>query len=180
MCALDFGVPPTLDLHNMSLLLALALLLLFLLALPGLCCASNSTQSALDRQADALLRWRSSLQSSYDLDSWRKGTSPCNWSGVICSTTVRGRPPGGSILAVSNISLWNRGLNGSLDRLQFAELPHLVHLDLRFNSLWGTIPSTIGGLAKLLFLDLSFNSLNGSIPQSIGNFRKLFCHTINK
>jgi hypothetical protein len=156
----------------MSLLLALELLLL-LLALAGLSCASNSTQATLDRQAEALLQWKASL-STGSLDSWRKGTNPCNWTGVTCSTPVpRGRDQGDAALAVSKISLYDYSLNGSLDGLQFVELPHLVHLDLSSNFLWGSIPSTIGSLAELLFLDLSWNNLNGSIPRSIGNFKKL-------
>jgi hypothetical protein len=55
-----FGPSPTPDLHAMSLLLALGQLLL-LLALPHLYCASNSTQWPLDRQAEALLKWKSGL-----------------------------------------------------------------------------------------------------------------------
>jgi hypothetical protein len=55
-----FGPSPTPDLHTMSLLLALGQLLL-LLALPHLYCASNSTQWPLDRQAEALLKWKSGL-----------------------------------------------------------------------------------------------------------------------
>jgi hypothetical protein len=97
--------------------LPLALELLLLLALAGLSCASNSTQSTLDRQAEALLQWKASLTTG-SLDSWRKGTSPCNWTGVTCKTVVpRGRDQGDSTLAVSEISLYNSGLNGSLDGL---------------------------------------------------------------
>jgi hypothetical protein len=173
-----FGASTTPDLHNMSLLVAFQLLLL-LLASPSLSCASNSTQSTLDRQAEALLQWKASLNTG-SLDSWRKGTSPCNWTGVTCSTTVpRGRHQGDAALAVSEISLYDYSLNGSLDGLQFVELPHLVHLDLKYNALWGPIPSTIGVLDELLFLDLSANNLDGSIPLSIGNFRKLISFDIS-
>uniref|UniRef100_A0ACD5ZQI2 Uncharacterized protein n=1 Tax=Avena sativa TaxID=4498 RepID=A0ACD5ZQI2_AVESA len=165
------GASPTLDLHNMSLLLGLGQqLLLLLLALPRLNCASNSTQSTLDRQADALLRWRSSLHDgSYYLDSWRKGTSPCNWTGVTCSNArPSGRDQGDVSLVVSNISLALNGLQGRLDRLHFADLPYLVYLDLSYNFLSGQIPSSIGALAELAFLDMSDNDLDGSIPPSIG------------
>lgn len=55
----------------------------------------------------------------------------------------------------------------------FADLPHLVSLDLSSNSLWGVIPSSIGALAKLALLDLSFNLLDGPIPPSIGSCTKL-------
>ncbi|VAH13125.1 unnamed protein product [Triticum turgidum subsp. durum] len=157
----------------MSLLLALELLLL-LLALPRLSCrsTSNSTQPSLDRQAEALLRWKAGLyiRGTYDLDSWTKGTSPCDyWTGVTCSNAVlpRGGDQGDAALVVSNISLAEFGLEGRLDRLYFADLPHLVHVDLSYNYLLGPIPSSIGVLTNLVYLDLSNNRLNGFIPTSI-------------
>nr|XP_051211179.1 brassinosteroid LRR receptor kinase BRL2-like [Lolium perenne] len=97
--------------------------------------------------------------------------SPCNWTGVDCSTTgPRGRYQGDRVPVVSNISVSACGssLNGTLDRLHFADFPHLLHLDLTGNSLSGTIPSSIESLSELVFLDLSYNYLNGSIPPSIG------------
>lgn len=168
MCVL-WSFTYELDLHNMSLLLALELLLL-LLALPRLSCriTSNSTHPSLDRQAEALLRWKAGLyrRGTYHLDSWTKGSSPCNWTGITCGTALaRGRD---AVQVVSNISLVEFGLDGRLDRLHFPALPHLVYLNLSGNSLWGSIPSRIGALAELRFLDLSFNLLDGYIPPTIG------------
>ncbi|XBJ14362.1 hypothetical protein VPH35_006411 [Triticum aestivum] len=164
MCVL-WSFTYELNLHNMSLLLALELLL-FLLALPRLTSSSKSTHSSLDRQAEALLQWKSSLYNwDYDLGSWRKETSPCSWMGVDCSNTVpHGRDQGDAALVVSNILLAHCGLQGRLDSLHFADLSHLVYLNLSTNSLSGPIPSSIGALAKLTHLDLSNNGLNGSIP----------------
>ena len=162
-----------LDLHNMSLLLALELLLL-LLALPRLSCrsTSNSTHPSLDRQAKALLRWKAGLyrRGIYRLDSWTKGTSPSNWTGVTCTNAMLPRrgDQGDAALVVSNISLVGFGLEGRLDRLHFAELPHLVHLDLFYNNLRGPFPSSMGTLTKLEYLDLSGNYLHGFIPTSLG------------
>ncbi|KAK1692258.1 hypothetical protein QYE76_008955 [Lolium multiflorum] len=135
--------------------------------------ASVEQNSPLDRQAEALLKWKSGLLEggSSCLDSWTKETSPCNWTGVDCSTTgPRGRYQGDRVPVVSNISVSMCGspLNGTLDRLHFAEFPHLLYLDLRGNSLSGTIPSSTWSLSELVFLDLSYNGLNGSIPPSIG------------
>ncbi|XBJ22239.1 hypothetical protein VPH35_000663 [Triticum aestivum] len=159
----------------MSLLPAFELLLL-LLALPRLSCASYSMYLSLDREAEALLQWKSSLTiSSHDIDSWTKGTSPCNWTGIACSNAVpRGRGQDAAALVVSNISLgWNIVSVGRLDRLHFAYMPDLVYLDLACNHLSGPIPSSIRALAKLVYLDLSFNLIDGSIPPSIGNCAKL-------
>ncbi|XP_047095928.1 probable leucine-rich repeat receptor-like protein kinase At1g35710 isoform X2 [Lolium rigidum] len=150
----------------MSLLLALVQLML-LLALPDLSCASNSTQSPLDRQAEALLQWKSGLfRTGTQLESWTKETSPCNWTGVKCNTMLpRGRD---SALVVSEIWLSWGLLNGTLDRLNFGDFSHLMYLGLNHNSLSGSIPSSIGRLAELVYLDLSYNDLSGSIPRFIG------------
>uniref|UniRef100_A0A8R7JVN9 Uncharacterized protein n=1 Tax=Triticum urartu TaxID=4572 RepID=A0A8R7JVN9_TRIUA len=80
---------------------------------------------------------------------------------------------GDAVLVVSSISLDGYYLEGRLDSLHFAGLPHLVHLELSGNSLWGSILSSIDALAELTHLDLSFNGLNESIPTSLGNYTKL-------
>ncbi|WP_431160482.1 leucine-rich repeat domain-containing protein [Flagellimonas beolgyonensis] len=46
---------------------------------------------------------------------------------------------------------------------------HVTELDLEFNELVGTIPSSIGNLVHLTLLNLSTNNLSGSIPSEIGN-----------
>ena len=75
---------------------------------------------------------------------------------------------GDAALVVSNISLVDFGLQGRLDRLHFADLPHLVHLDLSFNYLLGgPIPSSIGTIVKLEYLNLSSNNLDGYIPHFV-------------
>uniref|UniRef100_M8CV88 Leucine-rich repeat-containing N-terminal plant-type domain-containing protein n=1 Tax=Aegilops tauschii TaxID=37682 RepID=M8CV88_AEGTA len=149
----------------MSLLLALELLLL-LLALPRLTCASNSTHPSLYRQAKALLQWKSSLKGwSSELDSWTKGTNPCDWTGVGCSNAVL--PRGDAVLVVDNISLPSCHIQGRSDNLHFADLPYFVYLDLNFDFLMGPILSSIGVLPELAYLNLSSNGLNGSIPTSL-------------
>ncbi|XP_052142420.1 MDIS1-interacting receptor like kinase 2-like isoform X2 [Oryza glaberrima] len=129
----------------------------------------------LDRQAEALLQWKSDLTYYSDLDLWTNATSPCRWPGIGCSSMVahgHGHERD-AILVVTNITLYICGISGGLSKLRFAELPHLVHLDLGMNSLSGPIPSDIGRLAELSYLDLSGNVLNGSIPPSIGNLTNL-------
>ncbi|KAJ8448480.1 LOW QUALITY PROTEIN: hypothetical protein Cgig2_012124 [Carnegiea gigantea] len=49
----------------------------------------------------------------------------------------------------------------------------LTHLDLSFNRLNGSIPSTLGQLTNLTYLDLSFNNLSGPIPDSLGQLTGL-------
>ncbi|MFC4221160.1 DUF5675 family protein [Flagellimonas marina] len=50
---------------------------------------------------------------------------------------------------------------------------HVVELDLEYNELTGTIPSSIGDLVHLTYLNLSVNNLVGSIPSEIGNLTLL-------
>ncbi|KAK9933417.1 hypothetical protein M0R45_020615 [Rubus argutus] len=53
-------------------------------------------------------------------------------------------------------------------------LKSLQHLDLSFNSFWGTISdSTIGNLSSLKILRLNSNHFNGSIPESLGQLSQL-------
>src|SRR3954469_25287392 len=49
----------------------------------------------------------------------------------------------------------------------------VTELDLAFNSLNGTIPSSISNLVNLQYLNLSGNKLYGTIPSSIGNLVNL-------
>src|SRR5687768_6666720 len=49
----------------------------------------------------------------------------------------------------------------------------VVEIDLSQNNLSGSIPSSLGSLAKLRLLDLEYNDLTGSIPASLGNLADL-------
>nr|CAB3452366.1 unnamed protein product [Digitaria exilis] len=121
----------------------------------------------LASQAAALLRWKSTLQSSPPtLDSWRQGTNPCtgNWTGVACDVVRRGHR---SLLAVTEIFLTNTGIDGCLGELNFSALPFLMFVDLTYNSLCGEIPLAITSLVVLSYLDLGFNGLHGNIPPDL-------------
>ncbi|CAL5022623.1 unnamed protein product [Urochloa decumbens] len=156
-------------------------LLLLLVALPLLFSSANSKAvTQLDREAEALLRWKSSISDeagpSGCLKSWSKHISPCNWTGVACINTVpqgRGLGDSDAVPGVANISLPMCNLSGRLDGLDFVALPRLVHLDLNDNKLSGPIPPSIGTLGELTKLDLSSNSISGPIPPSIGNLTGL-------
>ncbi|KAL6647893.1 hypothetical protein ACP70R_015330 [Stipagrostis hirtigluma subsp. patula] len=157
----------------MSLLaFELPLVLVLLASLHIFTRANSMVARPLDRQAAALLRWKSSLEVvpfQSCVDSWSEHTSPCNWTGVACDGHGRSDA---AVPVVTSISLAACGLVGSLDGLSFEDFPHLVHLDLKNNQL-SRIPSSIGVLAELSLLDLSNSSLAGPIPPSIGNLTKL-------
>ncbi|XP_021643034.2 MDIS1-interacting receptor like kinase 2-like [Hevea brasiliensis] len=111
------------------------------------------------KEADSLLKWKASLdnQSQSVLDSW-VGSRPCNWDGVTCDSS-------GSI---TNLSLINLGLRGTLHSFNFSCFPNLLSLDISNNSLHGTLPSHILNLSKITSLNLSINHLTGNIPYEIG------------
>ncbi|CAL5079253.1 unnamed protein product [Urochloa decumbens] len=127
----------------------------------------------LGSQTAALLRWKSTMQSSSPvLDSWRQGSTPCNsnWTGVNCGVMHRGHRPA---MAVTEISLPNAGIGGRLGELNFSAIPFLTYLDLSYNSLHGEIPLTIASLPVLSYIDLSGNWLHGKIPSEMGNMERL-------
>ncbi|CAN6165591.1 unnamed protein product [Urochloa humidicola] len=127
----------------------------------------------LRSQQEALLQWKSTLQRSPALDSWRQETSPCssNWTGVVCGAVHRGRHR--APLAVTGISLPYSGIGGRLGELNFSALTFLQYIDLSYNSLHGEIPLAITSLPALSYLDLSGNWLSGQVPSEIGNIGSL-------
>ncbi|KAG8389830.1 hypothetical protein BUALT_Bualt01G0019200 [Buddleja alternifolia] len=118
-------------------------------------------------EANALLKWKSSLQNQSQslLNSWGTNVgNPCNnWIGIGCDNSGR----------VSQLNLSYNGIIGTLYDLDFSALPHLHRLDLHRNSLYGTIPSTITNLSKLDYLDLSRNNFSGNIPRRLDLFTNL-------
>lgn len=127
----------------------------------------------LQSQQAALLEWRSTLQSSPSLDSWRQGTSPCsnNWTGVTCGTVHHGR--NNTPQVVIGMYLPNSGLDGRLGELNFSALPFLRYIDLSYNRLHGEIPRAIASLHMLSYLDLTGNWLHGHIPPELGGMPSL-------
>ncbi|GAY65682.1 hypothetical protein CUMW_242990 [Citrus unshiu] len=122
--------------------------------------------SCLNEKADALLKWKASLQNHNRslLSSWINDATnvsskirPCAWSGISCNDAGR----------VINISLTNTGLSGTLHDFSFSLFPHLAYLDLSFNELFGIIPPQIGNLSKLQLLSLHANAFSGKIPCEI-------------
>ncbi|GLT45213.1 hypothetical protein SLA2020_190620 [Shorea laevis] len=140
--------------------------LFFLLPLHSafLVSTSGSFTTSLLNQTETLLKWKASLdnQSQSFLSSW-VGDSPCNWVGIGCDR----------VGSVTNISLPNFGLKGTLDKPNFLAFPNLIYFNLGNNSLYGAIPSEIRRLSSLAILDLARNQLSGSIPSDVGFLNSL-------
>ncbi|KAH9782730.1 MDIS1-interacting receptor like kinase 2 [Citrus sinensis] len=118
--------------------------------------------SESNEEADALLKWKASLQNHNRslLSSWINDAtnvssklSPCAWSGISCNDAGR----------VINISLPNIGVNGTLHDFSFSSFPHLAYLDLTWNGFFGTIPPQISNLSNLRYLYLGSNQFSGNI-----------------
>ncbi|KAI6674388.1 hypothetical protein NL676_002294 [Syzygium grande] len=109
--------------------------------------------------AEALLNWKSTLDNHSQslLSSWQ-GDNPCGFTGVACD----------DFGAIAHLNLSYLGLRGTLDGLDFSRLTGVVSFELANNSIYGSIPSSIGNLSKLNSLDLCFNELSGDIPPSLG------------
>ncbi|XP_077225787.1 uncharacterized protein LOC143858990 [Tasmannia lanceolata] len=118
-------------------------------------------------ETEALLIWKASLLNQTPLNSWSlhnaTNKSPCSWTGIACNHEG----------SVTQINLTNVGLQGTLDSFKFSSFPNLAKLDLSNNTLFGTIPSTIGNLTSLAKLHLHFNKLSGLIPREIGDLKNM-------
>ncbi|KAK4270952.1 hypothetical protein QN277_019716 [Acacia crassicarpa] len=126
----------------------------------------SSFMTSSNSEANALLEWKASLdnQSQALLSSWIHNSShPCKWIGITCK----------ELNSISNITLPDFGLRGTLNSLNFSSFPNLQALELGGNQFIGSIPHEIGMLKELVLLDLSSNYLFGNIPTTLGNMTNL-------
>ncbi|KAI3933794.1 hypothetical protein MKW92_038036 [Papaver armeniacum] len=128
-----------------------------------LCCVL--VRVSAQTEAEALLRWRNSLNSHF-LTSWsltNGSNSPCNWTGIRCDNADR----------VTEINLENSAVNGTLNQFNFSVFTNLSSVNLDANFLGGKIPALIGSNSKLVYLNLGSNDFTGTVPSEIGNLLEL-------
>ncbi|XP_020180246.1 uncharacterized protein [Aegilops tauschii subsp. strangulata] len=126
---------------------------------------------SLRSQHMALLHWKATLVSPpLQMSSWQENTSPCNWTGIMCTAIRHGRR---MPWVVTSISLPDAAIRGQLGELNFSALPFLTNIDLHNNSLHGTLPASISSLSALSDLNLKQNQLTGEIPYEIGGLQSL-------
>ncbi|XP_042481987.1 probable leucine-rich repeat receptor-like protein kinase At1g35710 [Macadamia integrifolia] len=154
-----------------SLSLSLLSFLFFTLLLASLnFYALNSISTGTVDQADALLKWKATLnnQSQSVLHSWtllhRNATNSslrshpwCSWIGIACDQ--RG--------IITDINLPSMGLQGMVNNFPIPSFPALTTLNLTNNKFLGTVPSNIANLSVINYLDLSMNQFSGLIPYEI-------------
>lgn len=97
---------------------------------------------------------------------WGSDEPVGKWFGVTTDITT-GR--------VTKLELYANNMHGQIPDL--SGLDAIQEMDLRSNSLSGTIPASIGSLTSLTHLYLSANMFSGGIPETIGfliNLERLY------
>ena len=152
-------------------LISVACAVLFMLAeIAQLCLCANSSIPCIERERQALLKFKASLITYYPpnwLSSWQ-GVHCCQWESIGCDNIT------GHVVKLNlsfNVQVFVEApnVNRSLHQLEY-----LTHLDLTaiaFNS--SPIPMFISSMQRLNYLSLSGVNLAGRIPSSLGNLTNL-------
>ncbi|KAH9317460.1 hypothetical protein KI387_019229, partial [Taxus chinensis] len=169
--------------ENCVFSMRLALLVLF---------SFSKSAAAFDQHSLLAFKAGITLDPNNSLANWSPNTSFCNWTGVICSSTLQMQyrvvglnlsnmglegvisPLVGNLSALQTLDLSNNALHGHIPP-QLGRLSSAHELLLHRNRFQGTIPSTLCGCRKLVELSLSYNKLEGSIPKELG----LLPHLVN-
>ncbi|KAL1210459.1 putative LRR receptor-like serine/threonine-protein kinase [Cardamine amara subsp. amara] len=110
--------------------------------------------------ADALLKFKSSLANATVFGGWDSGDPPCSgekgsdskWKGVMCSN--------GTVFA---LRLENMSLSGALDVQALGSMRGLKSVSFMRNDFEGPMPRGINGLVSLVHLYLAHNRFSGEI-----------------
>ncbi|GLT97314.1 hypothetical protein SLE2022_148860 [Rubroshorea leprosula] len=145
-------------------------------------CAVNSD---LASDKAALLALRDAVHGTPRF--WNLNVSPCNWTGVFCSSedggVIKLRLPGagligqlprgiGNLTQLQTLSLRLNALSGTIPD-DFANLTALRYLFFNGNNFSSDIPGFLFNLPNLIKLDLSKNNFSGVIPASVNNSTRL-------
>ncbi|KAF8110834.1 hypothetical protein N665_0078s0028 [Sinapis alba] len=110
--------------------------------------------------ADALLKFKSSLVNATVLTGWDSGDPPCTgkkgsdskWKGVMCSAGI-----------VYALRLENMSFTGTLDVQALASMRGLKSVSFMRNGFEGPMPRGLNGLVSLVHLYLAYNRFSGEI-----------------
>lgn len=151
-------------------------------------CAEAANKN-ISTDKEALISFRSGLKlkSPNPLLAWDYGSSPCNWTGVICnkidqrvvglnlsSCGLKGTlsPHIGNLSFLNSLELQNNQFIGNFPH-EISRLFRLRVLNISYNSIQGTLPSSINQLTQLRVLDLMENDITGMLPAELGHLTKL-------
>lgn len=121
---------------------------------------SLSSGDANSNQAEALLKFKESLQNSSQLDNWDKSVEICNgstsnWKGLVCSN--------GDLIM---LQLEGLGLYGNIDVDSLTKLPNLRQFSVANNRFSGSVPANLNKLGGLRAVYLTNNEFSGEISEN--------------
>ncbi|GKV50223.1 hypothetical protein SLEP1_g56935 [Rubroshorea leprosula] len=149
------------------------------------CSGWNTSFSRIEREREALLKFKLCFHDpSHMLSSW-KGNNCCEWRGVDCDKN------NGYVISLQlRGSISDQFLQYSIDDQQshqlyiiddvekvvssLLKLRYLEHLDLSRNNFGGNlIPPSFGLMKQLRYLNLSYAQFTGRIPSELGNLTRV-------
>ncbi|GKV37428.1 hypothetical protein SLEP1_g45459 [Rubroshorea leprosula] len=149
-----------------------------------LCSSWNTSFSFIEREREALLKFKLCFHDpSHMLSSW-KGNDCCEWRGVGCDKNNKYVV---SLQLRGSISdrLYSSFIDDQQPQLYLIDhveevvssllkLRYLEHLDLSNNNFSGNlIPPSFGLMKQLRYLNLSYAQFKGRIPSELGNLTRL-------
>lgn len=130
------------------------------------CSTITIKSTAQSRLQDSL-----ALVSIYDNVNGKNWTNNTNWKTTMPINTWYGVgiPFHSDTGRVTGLTLSNNNLIGDLSSTLIGTLSSLESLDLSYNQINGSIPTSLGSLSKLFSIELNNNNLTGTIPDTLGS-----------
>ncbi|KAH7854434.1 hypothetical protein Vadar_013790 [Vaccinium darrowii] len=137
---------------------------------------SMSTITCIERERQALLKFKQSLTDTTGrLSSWTSEDC-CNWKGIQCDGNTS------HVVKLDLVSLDPDATTIEANEVNpsLLELKYLKHLDLSGNNFHNIpIPIFFGSMMSLRYLNLSNSNFSGRVPHHLGNVSKLMVLDLN-
>ncbi|XP_068641988.1 uncharacterized protein [Aristolochia californica] len=148
--------PPVSQMTGFPSSTAASLFLFLCFFISSLAFVIGNSQALLLEEESVLLRIKRDWNFPPALHSWEPSTGPhCNWTGITCIDD-----------SVASISLVNVNIRTEVPS-GFCLLRNLTNLDLSYNFIPGTFPTSLLDCTNLQCLNLSQNYFVGQIPSHI-------------
>ncbi|KAH7855460.1 hypothetical protein Vadar_025090 [Vaccinium darrowii] len=137
---------------------------------------SMSTITCIERERQALLKFKQSLTDTTGrLSSWT-GEDCCNWKGIQCDGNTS------HVVKLDLVSLDPYAMTIEANEVNpsLLELKYLKQLDLSGNNFHNIpIPIFFGSMTSLRYLNLSNSNFSGRVPHHLGNLSSLMVLDLN-